>query len=883
MKRLLIFLICSVLVFSSVSFAATAAETEITDTSADTELSDTAAESDLADTAADADLSDVAADTDELAPTGWSLLTETQFQTKLNAMRSKYPNGSIWGGYYYEDGSVKASTCWAYAAQMLYEIFGVKFYADGMLNYKYYDSSGITAGDWVRIDYDSHSIFITKVTSSGVYFTDGNGTGVYNQVRWDGFYSWSEISSRFSYRLHLPGNTLTGNGVVHTVAYNANGGSGSMSSQSVAANGSFQLQSNGFTRSGYSFDGYIVKRSYDNKWYTTDGGWQTQDSIDSNGYHYKVYPQGNSYTLGTPWIGGITSSTTFTFYATWQPNASTVAYDANGGSGSVESQTVYTDEAYTLKENGFTRSGYTFAGYIVKRSFDNKWFTSGGTGWQTQSDIYNNCYYYAFYHPGESYRMSKNWLEDSPSATLTFYAQWVPENATVEYFSNYSGYNYILGSDLGSNYSNYIYSRSSSAYTVSVDTVQQFNNANSLKIVGSKAGSSGTDLAILTSTNKGYGDGYSQAAPAGDDKTFTLHFYAKSTVDDAKMYFRWGYSNTLYSVTLTKGWRTYSLTLPKNRFCGSALHPYFDKAGTFYINSLALGDNTSTTNVKPETAAAASIQNVPLGGHPTNMPTPSRDGYIFLGWYTAAEGGDRITSDSIINESAIRLYAHWKKDTSYTPVKTAEYNGHLYELYDNIMGWEEASAFCRQQGGHLISIGSEAENYMAYNMISDRQGYCWIGLHYQSSIGKWEWVDSTSLAGYNKWYDASYGKNDSGEYYALLYPMNYGSNNYAGTWDKCKGSSYYSSFYGYYNSFFICEYDAPAHRGDVSGDKEVDIMDVSLIQRVESGLAANTTETAFLHGDVDGSGKTDILDATYIQRYLSNIDTPYKVNEYIRP
>lgn len=48
------------------------------------------------------------------------------------------------------------------------------------------------------------------------------------------------------------------------------------------------------------------------------------------------------------------------------------------------------------------------------------------------------------------------------------------------------------------------------------------------------------------------------------------------------------------------------------------------------------------------------------------LPTPSRDYYEFLGWYTQASNGDRVTSDSIFTGNAdITLYAHWKlKDTS---------------------------------------------------------------------------------------------------------------------------------------------------------------------------------------------------------------------------
>jgi len=42
------------------------------------------------------------------------------------------------------------------------------------------------------------------------------------------------------------------------------------------------------------------------------------------------------------------------------------------------------------------------------------------------------------------------------------------------------------------------------------------------------------------------------------------------------------------------------------------------------------------------------------------LPVPSRDDYLFLGWYTAASGGKRIISDTIVTLTEdTTLYAHW--------------------------------------------------------------------------------------------------------------------------------------------------------------------------------------------------------------------------------
>lgn len=45
------------------------------------------------------------------------------------------------------------------------------------------------------------------------------------------------------------------------------------------------------------------------------------------------------------------------------------------------------------------------------------------------------------------------------------------------------------------------------------------------------------------------------------------------------------------------------------------------------------------------------------------MPTPSRAGYTFLGWFTAADGGTEVTSSTTVTTNTDHtLYAHWEKN-----------------------------------------------------------------------------------------------------------------------------------------------------------------------------------------------------------------------------
>ena len=114
----------------------------------------------------------------------------------------------------------------------------------------------------------------------------------------------------------------------HTVTFNSNGGSGSMSNQ--IANVPTALTANAFTRLGYTFSG----------WNTAAAGGGTS------------YADGAIYSFAAD----------ITLYAQWSalPNH-TVTFNSNGGTGSMSNQIANVPTALTA--NAFTRTGYTFSGW----------------------------------------------------------------------------------------------------------------------------------------------------------------------------------------------------------------------------------------------------------------------------------------------------------------------------------------------------------------------------------------------------------------------------------------------------------------------------------------------------------------------------------------
>ena len=74
-----------------------------------------------------------------------------------------------------------------------------------------------------------------------------------------------------------------------------------------------------------------------------------------------------------------------TFTGSWIPKTYTINYHANGGSGSMDSQTVQFNGAITIRNNGFTApAGMRFAGWAVSATGaagEHGWSTANKTGW----------------------------------------------------------------------------------------------------------------------------------------------------------------------------------------------------------------------------------------------------------------------------------------------------------------------------------------------------------------------------------------------------------------------------------------------------------------------------------------------------------------------
>ncbi len=123
----------------------------------------------------------------------------------------------------------------------------------------------------------------------------------------------------------------------YTVIYNGNGETGgSTASSSHVYDVSKNLTENGYSRVGYTFN-----------------GWGTSASGN------KVYEDKESVRNLTS-----TQNGTYNLYAVWKANTYTVIYNGNGNTGGSTASSTHTyDASKALNENGFTKTGYGFIGW----------------------------------------------------------------------------------------------------------------------------------------------------------------------------------------------------------------------------------------------------------------------------------------------------------------------------------------------------------------------------------------------------------------------------------------------------------------------------------------------------------------------------------------
>lgn len=286
-------------------------------------------------------------------------------------------------------------------------------------------------------------------------------TGKIPGYRFDGWYTAPNGGGRYDFNTPLTDNVTVyaqwvGNG--YTVRFAGNGATGGNTpDQAFQYKLGQNLRRNGFVRDGYTFTGW--KRA-DNQQAYGDGQWVTNlttqpDGIvtmvaqwSANEAHIRYNPnppagktaggngtpnwdghtgdtpaiRGNGWTIdgytfagwttnadggGTKYAPGAswTASGTLTLYAQWTPGEAGLTYDGNGATGGkTDPQNGVTDQKVNVRQNGFTRDGYTFV------------------RWDTQADCRGKAV-----NPGDKWTLQ---------GSSTLYACWTGNMQPLTYHGN---------------------------------------------------------------------------------------------------------------------------------------------------------------------------------------------------------------------------------------------------------------------------------------------------------------------------------------------------------------------------------------------------------------------------------------------------------------
>ena len=184
----------------------------------------------------------------------------------------------------------------------------------------YYDNDYSTNGHWDYSFKDSSTYLgRTGYTATGYWGTSPSGGTLVKQS--DPYASGQAMAEAVGKSLKN-GNASVNlyaqwQKNIYKIAYNANGGSGNITTQGVYWNETFTVSDNLFSREGYKFLGWNLHRS-DGKWYVSSHGWMTEEEIIDGGYQRAVYAPSLELTLGEYWINEDDSARLFTFYAIWE-------------------------------------------------------------------------------------------------------------------------------------------------------------------------------------------------------------------------------------------------------------------------------------------------------------------------------------------------------------------------------------------------------------------------------------------------------------------------------------------------------------------------------------------------------------------------------------
>lgn len=221
-------------------------------------------------------------------------------------------------------------------------------------DYIYFAQSGSGGNLLMIYDYSGNEVACVKLNKA---YEIENVFHIDNQ-----FFVTLHYYGNFVYRIGISKDTA----IKYDITFDANGADGQMDDMTVTYSKDKKLSKCTFTKEGYHFGGWILKRDAYNTYYGKSSAygeskWLKNDSI----VQYSLYGDNTKVSKTTP-LGNVTAK------AFWIADEYRIYYDNNGGQGYMPLKTVGYDEKVSLDASTLYKNGYVFSGWSATRQVDNK-------------------------------------------------------------------------------------------------------------------------------------------------------------------------------------------------------------------------------------------------------------------------------------------------------------------------------------------------------------------------------------------------------------------------------------------------------------------------------------------------------------------------------
>ena len=338
----------------------------------------------------------------------------------------------------------------------------------------------------------------------------------------------------------------------------------------------------------------------------------------------------------------------------------TISYHSNGGTGSMAGQTIDYGFSQKLRLNTFTKTGHHYINWKAYRTYDNTWCWNNGSGgqvWKKEKPTDAQAY---------QYKNGGSVATSVPSGDLQLHAMWGTNKAQIAYNPNggkvsaagygYNDYGWITQN--GNTYFHTVnYGENTDPYNASTFGLTRPGYTFS----GWKVSCGGKILDQDTQYGSGTYLDQADGQTTANKSLVTCYLYAQWTPINCKVTFVDGLGTTLKTQSVPYG---SDATPPPNPtrtgytfagWNGNYKNVTSDRTitATWRINTYTLYFNANGGTVSPESRP------VTYGSQYGTLPTPTRTGYTFNGWYTESSGGSRVSSTTTMGASNTTIYAQW--------------------------------------------------------------------------------------------------------------------------------------------------------------------------------------------------------------------------------